>query len=128
MGVDCTRQQVLRLIEGAGEDAVIVLQSDHGPGYGGLLGDGGATLDDTPTKDMWVRASAFSAVRLPSRCRSQVSDTYGGVNTFPTVFSCLSGIPRALEPESLFWAWYDDRAVVDMTDRLRQYGESVQSG
>ena len=128
MGVDCTRQQVLRLIEGAGEDAVIVLQSDHGPGYGSLLGDGGATLEDTPTKDMWVRASVFSAVRLPSRCRSQVSDTYGGVNTFPTVFSCLSGIPRALEPESSFWAWYDDRAVVDMTDRLRQYGESVQSG
>ena len=96
MGVDCTRQQVLRLIEGAGEDAVIVLQSDHGPGYGSLLGDGGATLEDTPTKDMWVRASAFSAVRLPSRCRSQVSDTYGGCqyisNSFQLSFRNTQGV------------------------------------
>jgi len=127
MGVDCTRQQVLRLIEGVGGDAVIVLQSDHGPGHGSLLGESGPTLEETPIEDLWVRASAFSAVRLPNRCRNQVSDTYAGVNTFPVVFSCLSEMPRALKPQSSFWAWYDDRAVVDMTDRLRQYGDFVRS-
>ena len=128
MGIDCTRQQVLRLIDSVGGDAVIVLQSDHGPGYGSLLVGGGTTVEETPIEDLWVRASAFSAVRLPDRCRSQVSDTYAGVNTFRVVFSCISGIPRALKPQSSFWAWYDNRAVVDVTDRLRQYGDSVRSG
>ena len=128
MGVDCTRQQVLRLIDSVGGDAVIVLQSDHGPGYGSLLGGGGTTVEETPIEDLWVRASAFSAVRLPDRCRSQVSDTYAGVNTFRVVFSCISGIPRALEPQSSFWAWYDNRVVVDATDRLLQYGDFVRFG
>jgi hypothetical protein len=128
MGVDCTRQQVLRLIDSVGGDAVIVLQSDHGPGYGSLLVGDGTTVEETPIEDLWVRASAFSAVRLPDRCRSQVSDTYAGVNTFRVVFSCISGIPRALEPQSSFWAWYDNRVVVDVTDRLRQYGDFVRSG
>jgi len=126
MGIDCTQKQILSLIDSIGRDAVIVLQSDHGPGHGSLLG--ATTIGDIPTEDLWIRASAFSAVRLPDRCRGQVSDTYAGVNTFRVVFSCISGIPRALKQQSSFWAWYDDRAVVDLTDRLRRYENSIQVG
>jgi hypothetical protein len=126
MGIDCTQQQILSLIDSIGRDAVIVIQSDHGPGHGSLIG--ATTIGDIPVEDLWIRASVFSAVRLPDRCRSQVSDTYAGVNTFRVVFSCISGIPRALKPQSSLWAWYDDRAVVDVTDRLRRYEDFVQSG
>lgn len=127
MGVDCTKQQVLRLIDSVDTDAVIVVQSDHGPGYGSLLVESGTSLEETPIKDLWVRASVFSAVRLPERCRSQVSDTYAGVNTFRVVLGCLSKVSRTLEPQSSFWAWYDNRLVVDVTARLRQYGDSIRS-
>lgn len=127
MGVDCTKQQVLQLIESVDREAIIVVQSDHGPGYGSLLDGSGTSLEETPIKDLWVRASVFSAVRLPEECRSLVPDTYAGVNTFRVIFTCLSNVPRALKPQSSFWAWYDNRLVVDVTARLRQYGDSLQS-
>lgn len=119
MGVDCTRKQILQLIDSISQDAIIVLQSDHGPGRGELLKSD--SVVEIPIEDLWTRSSVFSAVRLPEKCRDQVSDSYAGVNTFIVVFNCLAGTQRRLEPQYSYWAWYADRNVVDVTSRLRQY-------
>ena len=128
MGVACTQKQILELIERVESDAVIVLQSDHGPGLGLLRTGTEVDVEEVPIEDLWVRASVFSAVRLPAKCRDWVSDTYAGVNTFRVILGCLSGKARTLEPVSSFWTWYgDDRTVVDLTDRLRLYESSANS-
>lgn len=128
MGVSCTQKQIVELIERVESDAVIVLQSDHGPGRGLLRTGTEVDIEEVPIEDLWVRASVFSAVRVPAKCRNLVSDTYAGVNTFRVIFGCLSGKVRPLEKVSSFWAWYgDDRTVVDLTDRLRSYENSVHS-
>ena len=93
--------------------AIVVLQADHGP----LWGDPGST--DESTVDIWARTAVFSAVRLPPRCRSEVSDSFAGVNTFRLVFACLSHLPIVLEQERSYWTWYDDRSVTDVTDILQ---------
>jgi hypothetical protein len=123
MGAECTQKQVLQLISEVDRDAVIVLQSDHGPGRG-LLRDG-KHVQNVPIEDLWTRASVYSAVRLPERCRYSVPDTYAGTNTFPVVFNCLSGGDLTFEPARSLWAWYEGREVRDVTNRLRAYEDSL---
>jgi hypothetical protein len=123
MGAECTQKQVLQLISEVDRDAVIVLQSDHGPGRG-LLRDG-KHVQNVPIEDLWTRASVYSAVRLPERCRYGVPDTYAGINTFPVVFNCLSGGDLTFEPARSLWAWYEGREVRDVTNRLRAYEDSL---
>lgn len=123
MGAECTQKQILELISEVDRDAVIVLQSDHGPGRG-LLRDGNY-VQDVPIEDLWTRASVYSAVRLPARCRDSVPDTFAGTSTFPVVFGCLSGHTRTLELPRSLWAWYEGREVRDLTSRLRAYEDSL---
>ena len=113
MGLDCLQSQVFELLDAIGPSAIVVLQADHGP----LWGDPGFT--DESTVDIWARTAVFSAVRLPPRCRSEVSDSFAGVNTFRLVFACLSHLPIVLEQERSYWTWYDDRSVTDVTDILQ---------
>ncbi len=124
MGVECVQKQVLELVNEVDRNAVIILQSDHGPSRGVLL-DGNFVVQSVPDEDLWTRASVFSAVRLPARCREQVPETYAGVNTFKHVFGCISERTRVLAPVSLFWTWYDDREVIDLTSRLRAFEDTL---
>ena len=119
-GINCAVDQILELISEVDPSAVIVIQADHGPFVEGV-GDPEAT----PIGDLWAKASVLSAVRLPESCRPLVSDTYAGVNTFKVIFACLAGAPGPEVPERSYWAWYDTRKVVDMTNELRSYEASL---
>tara|TARA_B100001971_G_C17765729_1_gene322445 strand:+ start:117 stop:500 length:384 start_codon:yes stop_codon:yes gene_type:complete len=123
MGAECTQKQILELVNNIDRDSVIILQSDHGPARGVLIR--GDYVESIPVEDLWTRASVYSAVRLPERCRDRVSDTYAGVNTFRVVFECLSGRTRMLEPVQSFWAWYEGREVSDVTDQLRAFEDTL---
>ena len=113
MGLECVQSQVSELLDAISPSAIVVLQADHGP----LWGDPGST--DESIVEIWARTAVFSAVRLPPRCRSEVSDSFAGVNTFRLVFACLSHLPAVLEQERSYWTWYDDRSVTDVTDILQ---------
>lgn len=124
-GIDCTVDQVFKLIREVDPSAVIVIQSDHGPIPDELssLDEISEIIDDPtlPIEALWARASVLSAVRLPEQCRHLVSDTYAGVSTFKVVFNCLTGSPEPTTPERFYWAWWDSHSVTDLTDRIRSY-------
>ena len=113
MGLDCLQSQVSELLDAINPSAIVVLQADHGP-----LWEEPVSIDES-TVAIWARTAVFSAVRLPPRCRSDVSDSFAGVNTFRLVFACLSHLPAVLEQERSYWTWYDDRSVTDVTDILQ---------
>lgn len=113
MGLECLQSQVYELLDAISPSAIVVLQADHGP-----LWEDPVSIDDSIVA-IWARTAVFSAVRLPPRCRSDVSDSLAGVNTFRLVFACLSHLPAVLEQERSYWTWYDDRSVTDVTDILQ---------
>ena len=126
-GIDCAVMQILELISEVDPSAVIVVQADHGPFTEETANpDDVADLNekDVRFEPFWGRTSVFSAVRLPERCRSSVSDTYAGINTFKVIFDCLAGRPTLQISERSYWAWWGSRVVVDLTDRLRTYEAS----
>jgi hypothetical protein len=124
-GLECAISQVLELLDSIDPSAIVIIQSDHGPILGmpdsldGVMGS--LQSQDPPLREVWARASVFSAVRLPEVCRPTVSDYYAGVNTFPVIFACLSRLPSLVQPERSLWAWHDSRSVVDLTKLLRSY-------
>ena len=127
-GIDCAIMQILELISEVDPSAVIVVQSDHGPVREKIESPddvAGLGEKDVQSELLWGRASVFSAVRLPEHCRSFVSDTYAGINTFKVVFDCLEGSPTPQISERSYWAWWNSRRVVDLTDRLRTYEASL---
>jgi hypothetical protein len=121
MGLDCLQSQVSELLDAINPSAIVVLQADHGP-----LWEEPVSIDES-TVAIWARTAVFSAVRLPPRCRSDVSDSFAGVNTFRLVFACLSNLPAVLEQERSYWTWYDDRSVTDVTDIL-QFNQLLKEG
>ena len=131
MGVECTQKQLLDLISQIDSSAVVIIQSDHGPGHGinDQLDSRLENLDNpgVPIDSIWKRAAVFSAVRLPKRCSADVPDTYAGVNTFKVVFACISGQPVGLQPDLSFWAWYTHEEVTDISGLLHYYEPSIQA-
>ncbi|SVB22523.1 uncharacterized protein METZ01_LOCUS175377, partial [marine metagenome] len=131
MGVECTQKQLLDLISQIDSSAVVIIQSDHGPGHGinDQLDSRLENLDNprVPIDSIWKRAAVFSAVRLPKRCSADVPDTYAGVNTFKAVFACISGQPVDLQPDLSFWAWYTHEEVTDISGLLHYYEPSIQA-
>ena len=121
MGLECLQSQVSELLDAISPSAIVVLQADHGP-----LWEEPVSIDES-TVAIWARTAVFSAVRLPPRCRSDVSDSLAGVNTFRLVFACLSHLPAVLEQERSYWTWYDDRSVTDVTDIL-QFNKLPEKG
>jgi hypothetical protein len=132
MGIECTQNELLDIISKVDSSAVIIIQSDHGPGHGtnDLLNPRLENLDNpgVPVESIWKRASVFSAIRLPKHCSIEIPDTYAGVNTFKIVFACLSGEPIDLQPDRSFWAWYTHEEVTDISNLLHHYGASIRAG
>ena len=127
-GIDCAVMQILELISEVDPSAVIVVQADHGPISEDVeISDDVVDLDekDVRLELFWGRASVFSAVRLPERCRSSVSNTYAGTSTFKVIFDCLAGSPTPQISEQSHWAWWNSRRVVDLTDWLRTFEASL---
>lgn len=105
--IECLNTQLhaaVELILKDDEDAIIVIQGDHGPSYGAGLSEAGRVHQ---------RLSILSAVRLPRRC-SKPPEDMTAVNTFRTVLACLAGEdPQRLE-NRYYWAGYRGPEVRDV--------------
>jgi hypothetical protein len=132
MGIECTQNELLDIISQIDPFAVVIIQSDHGPGHGinDQLNSRLDNLDNpgVPIEYLWKRASVFSAIRLPKSCSINIPDTYAGVNTFMAVFACLSGQPIDLQPDRSIWAWYSHNEVTDISSLLHHYEASIRTG
>ena len=95
-------------------EAIIIIQSDHGP-HVGLGRKGGGSGDVTkwiPTTPEEARNKfgILSAIRLPEPCRSYLDDERSAVNTFAVVFACLDGSEPKLLPHASYF-FYDRQFI-----------------
>lgn len=127
--IACIERQIVELVGSIDQSDIVVIQSDHGPVVGQPdsldSGSGDFGVPAAPLQTVWARAAVFSAVRLPPRCRDSVSDTYAGVVTFSVVLNCLTGLDSRREAERVYWTWYWDQSVLDLTERLRSFEASL---
>lgn len=75
------------------EDAVIILQGDHGPAQFAI---DVAPVDRWTDHDLWVRFGVLNAMALPDGC--SVPDDLSLVNTFRLVFDCIAVEDVSLHP------------------------------
>jgi sulfatase-like protein len=120
----CTNSQTLTLLQKIVQpdaDALIILQSDHGTAFRGQF-------KKSPTEwsgaDLHERFGVLNAMRLPKRCRAAAADDITLVDTFPLVFSCLTGSRFERHLPRFFVTPYDDtadfgRAVEYPPERVR---------
>ena len=102
-------------------EALIILQSDHGTAFRGQF-------KKAPTEwsgaDLHERFGVLNAMRLPKQCRAAEADDITLVDTFPLVFSCLTGSRFERHLPRFFVTPYDDtadfgRAVEYPPERVR---------
>jgi Sulfatase len=106
----CTNSQTLTLLQKIARSdasALIILQSDHGTAFRGQLQKPPADWSDT---DLHERFGALNAMRLPKQCRAMAADDLTLVDTFPLVFSCLTGSTFPRHHARFFVTPYDDSA------------------
>lgn len=110
--IKCGNKQILSLIGKIiyrDEDAIIVLQSDHGSGFLGLAGSPEAIKE---------RHANLNALRLPEKCRDYVYPSMTLVNTFRLVLACLDGT----KPDFIEDAIFTPTSLVEQGDRYyRRY-------
>ena len=101
--VACAGTQTLQLLDtllSQDPEALIVVQSDHGPAFNGQLR---VPVRDWSDEQVKERFAVLSAMRFPPACSDvDVPPNLSLVNTFPLVFSCLSGTPPTLVPDRSF--------------------------
>lgn len=97
--LQCTNRQLLELLDAIEDDAVVVIQTDHGPGFGIRWS---APFGEWSDRLVRERFTVLSAVRLPERCRGSVPDELSGVNVFRVVVACLEGREPDLLPDRWF--------------------------
>jgi Sulfatase len=106
----CTNSQTLTLLQKIARSdasALIILQSDHGTAFRGQLQKPPADWSDA---DLHERFGALNAMRLPKQCRPMAADDLTLVDTFPLVFSCLTGSTFQRHHARFFVTPYDDSA------------------
>ena len=96
--VQCANGLLLDAIAAAPSDAIVVVQSDHGPAFGLDYADAEAWTAD----DVRQRMGVLSAIRLPQPCLNDLGSSFAGVNTFRAVFACLEGREPDLLPQRSF--------------------------
>lgn len=86
--IGCLNRRLLETIDeiqARDEEAIIILQGDHGPAQFGIHG---APIDRWAAHDLWVRFGVLHAMRLPGGCTAP--DDMALVNTFRVVFDCIA--------------------------------------
>jgi hypothetical protein len=105
---------VAAILANPGREAVIIIQGDHGPGFG---------LDSSSVErtDLEERLSIFNAIRVPPGYDFRPWPGMTPVNTFRLLFNTLFGTRlEHLEDRSFFATWTKPGDLVDVTSRLRQ--------
>lgn len=96
--IPCVNTQMMEAVDAIlkrDENALIVIQGDHGLGH--LAAEMG-TYDGK----MRARYGILNAFRLPERCADLVYDSISSVNTFRLVFACLAGAQPNFVPDRTF--------------------------
>lgn len=105
--ISCLNRQLEAAIEGIltdREDAIVVIQADHGPGF---LHDLESDAAVTPAA-LRERYSIFSAVRLGPTCPElEIPDDLTPVNTFRLVLACLRHKTPELLPNRSYLTFHD---------------------
>ena len=85
--------------------AIVILQSDHGTAFNGQFAK---PLTEWSDADLHERFGALNAMRLPAACRDNLRPDLTLIDTFPLVFSCLTGEGFQRHPPRFFVTPYDD--------------------
>ena len=91
-------QEAVATLVRADPEALIILQSDHGPGFGFDWNDPDAPLDE--------RMPIFSAWRVPAECERTLMSA---INTFRYVLSCLANDPIPAIEDLMLWGGFRGR-------------------
>ena len=96
-----------RLIE-HDPNAIVVLQSDHGPGFGV---DFARPLPRWTAEQLRTRFGAFRAWRLPEPCLPTEPAASSLVNTFRVIEACVRGTAPQLAPAQSYLIGYGSNKV-----------------
>jgi len=112
----------MKRISSSDPRAVIILQSDHGTAFNGQFAKEPADWSDS---DLQERFGTLNAIRLATPRRSNIMADLTLVDTFPLVFSCLTGEEFKPHPPRFFVTPYDNspdlgQAVEYASGRLRR--------
>jgi len=117
----CVNRQVINFLPDLlkrDPEAIIVLQSDHGPGF--VYRENSQDTDfNFPDSKPWSqdaleeRYAILNAWYFPAKCQRLLSDTMPTIDTFLVIFSCLQGTSFSPNKNESFW--------VDRTREMRVY-------
>lgn len=116
--VQFINNQILNVVDNIiGRSAIppiIILQSDHGPGYL-FLSEG-----DTSESCLWERASILNAYYLPGHNNSDLSPAITPVNSFRVIFNSVFGSQLEILEEKTYFSLFDvPYNFVDVTQSIQ---------
>ena len=109
--IQCLNREVLRAVDAVlapDPDAIIVIQADHGLGFGDWSQK---PCDEWTATDYRNRYAIWNLIRLPEACADGLYPSFSPVNTFRLVFSCLTGESPALLVDVSYLVNYRENLV-----------------
>jgi len=110
--VNSMLKEVIEEIEKSDPDAIVVIQSDHGPS---INLEWKKPVSDWRDEDIAVRAGILNAVKAPEECGEYLKNNLGPVNTMRFVLACLT----KTQPEYL-----DDLTILTTYEKNPDYGSA----
>ena len=112
----CLQKDLEKFINNIDSEAILILQSDHGPHFSYAR-----TYTDLTDNEIQNRYRIFSSIRFNNNCQDNPSSKFGQVNTFVFVFKCLSEKEFSYQEIKTFYVPVNPRYdnIVEITDRLK---------
>lgn len=111
--LECANRQYLRaaeLLADADPGAIVVVMSDHGPGF---TVEWGRDVDDWTDRQIAERFPILHATRLPESCGDPPTDL-SPVNTFRVILGCVEGEEPDLLPNRHFVVTYRSMGIGEL--------------
>jgi hypothetical protein len=113
--IKCVEKDLESFLKEIDDDAIVIIQSDHGPHY-----NYSRTYQDLTTEEIQNRYTIYSALRINSECKENIQSDFGQVNTFRVIFSCFSDNKLIDKKIKSFYVPINpnDDKVYDITERF----------
>lgn len=112
--IRCLNPRILDVIDSitsADPEAIIILQSDHGPATNSALV---TPYEKWSESDLFDRYAILEAMRMPETCETP-QGVHSNVSTFEFVLACLEGRrPTPMPDRYFFWHWEDMNSLVEI--------------
>lgn len=112
--IGCINPRILGAVDSikaADPEAIIILQSDHGPATVDMLG---APYEEWTENALADRYSILEAMLMPEDC-STPQGIHSSVSTFEYVLACIEGrAPLPLPDRYFFWRWDDQSNLIEI--------------